>query len=66
MDDTEFLAINAKAIKSLPKVAVLDTQGKQLGQVSNSATSIGVCKRFGAASAQFSNRFGKYAWIIWR
>ena len=43
-------------------VLVLDKDGNKLGEVSQSATSIGASKIAGG-SVEYSRRFGSYAWV---
>jgi len=46
------------------RVPVVSKDGKQLGDVAASATSIGASKVAHNAPVQFSNRFGFYAWVV--
>lgn len=45
------------------RVPVLDRNGGWLGSVAANATSIGAAKVAGTASAEYSRRFGGWAWI---
>lgn len=44
-------------------VPVFTKDGKKIGEVSQSATSIGASKVAGA-QVEFSGRFGTYGWVV--